>query len=71
MYAVGWMEILMIVLVGGGLVACGAIVAAVIVLAARPNAAVGGERGAFPCPKCKAVVPSGKRTCPACGATVA
>jgi hypothetical protein len=65
------MEIVMLLLVAAGLVVSAVLVVVVVAFIARRNALpVMGEPGAFPCPKCKAFVPSGKRSCGACGATV-
>ena len=69
MFALGMMEILILLLIVVGLAASAVIVAAVVI-SSRRSVAVTGSPGAFPCPKCKAFVPSGKRSCPACGATV-
>lgn len=67
----GVMEIAILLLVGAGLVVGAVLVVVVVALAARRNAVpVTGDPGAFPCSKCKAFVPSGKRSCPSCGATV-
>ena len=71
MVGLGVMEIVMLLLVAAGLIVSAVLVIAVVALVARRSALpVTGAPGAFPCPKCKAFVPSGKRSCPACGAAV-
>ncbi|HEV7279077.1 MAG TPA: hypothetical protein VGN57_02590 [Pirellulaceae bacterium] len=69
MFALGVMEILILLLILFGL-AVSAVIVVAVVSASRRSAAMTGSPGAFPCPKCKAFVPSGKASCPACGATV-
>lgn len=71
MVGLGVMKIVMLLLVAAGLVVSSVLVVVLVAFIARRNALpVTGEPGALPCPKCKAFVPSGKRSCGACGATV-
>ena len=69
MFALGLMEIAILLLILFGIAASAVIVVAVV-SASRRDPAMTGSPGAFPCPKCKAFVPSGKASCPACGAAV-
>lgn len=66
------MWILMIV---GAAIVVGALLAAfgvvIAIAGARSHAPTNSMPDAAPCPKCGAVVPLAKRTCPACGAQVA